>query len=64
MPKLGDAKECRLCGEGATLKLIPASSAAFSEPGAVLSDTLPEHYAWECVDCGDREPFNGTLDPA
>jgi hypothetical protein len=64
MSKLGDVKQCRLCEEGETamLKLIPASSASFSEPDAHLGEEVPEQLVWECSVCGDREAFNGTLD--
>ena len=66
MSKLGDGKPCRMCedGETAILKLIPASNASFSEPDAVLTKEVPAQFAWECTECGDREPFNGTLDEA
>jgi hypothetical protein len=64
MPKLGDTKACRLCGETAELKRIPAATATFSGPGAITGHQVPEQVVWECTECDDREPFNDNLDEA
>jgi hypothetical protein len=61
MAKLGDSKNCRLCGGRAVLVKIRPRNAAFTGSGAAIPAPTPEHLAWKCEECEDEEPFNGEL---
>ncbi len=61
MAKVGDTKKCRN-GHNAILKLIPESSATFSDPKKPEGQTIvtPAYHAWVC-DCGE-EAFTGNVE--
>lgn len=63
MAKLGDVQKCRLCEGEAVLRLIPESNAGpFGEHDGLLPPRVPAYHAWECTECGDREPFSGQIE--
>ena len=62
MARLGDVKTCRLCGDRAMLRLVPESTAGPVGVDGALPQVMPPYHAWECKDCGYREPFNGTVE--
>ena len=62
MAKVGDSKTCRLCGNHAILRRVPESTSGPVAEGGVLPPVLPAYHAWECRECGYREPFTGVLE--